>query len=162
VAEAAVVVTDGTITAYVVRHEGASAEDLRDVVAQRLPARLIPTGVVELTALATTSDGRIDRRRLPDAARCRRRAARDARDALLCRLFAEVLEQPDIGIDDEFFALGGNSLLATRLIGRLRSETGMQISIRSVFQYPTVAELTERWDEIASVSRPGLSRMKRS
>ena len=161
VAQTAVAAGLHGLVAYVVAGPGAvAADELRKVVAQYLPERLVPVAVVELEALPTNGAGKVDRARLPDAG-TRRRAARNERDELLCRLFAEILERPAVGIDDEFFSLGGNSLLATRLIGRIRAETGQQVSIRSIFQYPTIAELTARWDDIATASGPRLRRMSR-
>jgi hypothetical protein len=92
----------------------------------------------------------------------RARAVRSEREELLCRLYADVLGRAEVGVDDDFFALGGNSLLATGLIGRIRSELRQQISIRYIFQYPTIAELDARWDDIATaVGGPQLRRMSR-
>src|SRR5262249_3914604 len=83
--------------------------------------------------------------------------ARSERGRRLCLLFADVLGRPGVGVDDDFFALGGNSLLATRLIARVRAELGQRITIRSVFKYPTIAELDARWDDIATaVNGPDL------
>ncbi|EFL27913.1 putative non-ribosomal peptide synthetase [Streptomyces himastatinicus ATCC 53653] len=145
-------------TGYVVATEGAriALDELRAFTRARLPHRLVPRSLVVLDALPTTASGRLDPRRLPDVAGAPRRTAGNAREETLTRLFTEVLGRERIGVDDDFFALGGNSLLATRLIGRIRHELAVEVSIRSVFQHATIAELAAHWDEITTASGPRL------
>lgn len=161
VARAVAVAAGQGLVGYVVAvNRGAvTAEELRDFVARRLPARLVPTALMELDCMPTTVHGRVHRRHLPEITGVRHRGPRDEREELLVRLFAEALGLARVGINDDFFACGGNSLRATRLIGRIRIELGVQVSIRSVFQYPTVAELAARWEDVAPASGPLLRRM---
>ncbi|QKW35613.1 amino acid adenylation domain-containing protein [Actinomadura sp. NAK00032] len=162
VARAAVVAGEGGLAGYVVAEPGHALRTgaLRDLVAARLPARLVPAALAELDELPLTARGRLDRGRLPQIGAAARREPRDDREKALARLFADVLERDRIGIDDDFFACGGNSLRATRLLGRIRAELGAQVSIRSVFQYPTVAELSARWAEVAAAGA-GPPRLRR-
>lgn len=161
----AAVVTDGPgLVGYVVVADGRAAvvaDELRAFVARHLPDRLVPSALVELDRLPMTVNGRLDRKRLPAVAGEQHRTARGEREVLLSRLFSDVLGREQVGIDDDFFALGGNSLLATRLIGRIRNELGVEVSIRSVFQYTTIAELDAQWDDIATASGPRLRKTSR-
>src|SRR5690606_7288117 len=97
-----------------------------------------------LPELPLNANGKLDRRALPEPPRTGHRPPRTPREHTLLGLFTEVLEQPDLGVDDNFFAAGGHSILAARLISRVRSTLGAALSIRDLFAAPTVAELTER------------------
>lgn len=83
-------------------------------------------------------------------------AALTPRQEALSALFAEVLGVERVGVDDNIFALGCNSLKATRIIGRMRRTLGLEASIRTIFEYPTVAELADR--VTAAQARPSLRR----
>nr|APD72038.1 non-ribosomal peptide synthetase 4 [Streptomyces sp.] len=160
VARAEVVTATQGLVAYVVAADPqtVTADELRAHVAQYLPARMAPAAVVVLDALPTTASGRLDLRRLPDPPGTSRRAARTDHEEVLCRLFADVLGRGEVGIDDDFFALGGNSLLATRLISRIRDQLGTELSIGAIFRHRTIAELGARWGEITTGSGPRLRR----
>ncbi len=155
---------DRRLVAYVVPEAGAgvpSAEQLRALVGERLPAYMVPAAVVVLPQLPLTPNGKLDRSALPrpEFGGDGYRAPESPQEATLCRLFGEVLEVERVGIDDDFFALGGHSLLATRLVARVRAELGVEIPIRTLFTSPTVAELAVRWSEMSTPSRKPLRRM---
>ncbi|MFJ3531638.1 amino acid adenylation domain-containing protein [Streptomyces sp. NPDC090132] len=122
---------------------------LREYAARHLPGYMVPSGWQSLDRLPLTPSGKLDRNALTrpvalgvtDTAG---RSPRNPREDVLCTLFAEVLGVERVLIDDDFFALGGHSLLATRLTGRIRTALGVELSIRSLFEAPTVARLAER------------------
>ncbi|MGW2395272.1 amino acid adenylation domain-containing protein [Kitasatospora sp. NPDC001664] len=154
----AYVVTDGSPDAAAV-----DAAALRTHVAALLPEYMVPSAVVFLEALPITPTGKLDRRALPAPDHNRGELGREPRNAqeeLLCGLFAEILGLESVGIDDDFFDLGGHSLLVTRLVSRLRSVLGVEIGIRDLFQAPTVARLGKRVDR-AQHARPALRAVAR-
>ncbi|MEU7150150.1 amino acid adenylation domain-containing protein [Streptomyces sp. NPDC045456] len=167
VEQAAVVVRedrpgDKRLVAYVV----GDASGTRDFMAERLPDHMTPSATVVLDALPLTANGKVDRALLPapDHATTESpaRAPRTPQEQILCRLFAEVLglEVARVGIDDGFFDLGGDSLSATRLASRVKGALGAEISVRALFEAPTVAGLAGRLDEFEAV-RPALVRADR-
>jgi amino acid adenylation domain-containing protein len=156
VAQAAVIARDdgpgGTqLVAYLVLVDPSGGADpepdlatIRAVLADRLPGWMIPAAFVTLPALPMTPNGKLDRAGLPvpvRAAESPSRMPRSPREEILCELFAEVLGLPAVHPDDDFFLLGGHSLLVTRLTNRIHAVIGTQLGIRDVFEQPTPAEL---------------------
>ncbi|WP_431934415.1 amino acid adenylation domain-containing protein, partial [Nonomuraea jabiensis] len=143
VSDAAVIMRDGRLLAYVV----GEAAGVRELLAQRLPQYMVPAAVVAVDRLPLTPIGKLDRRGLPDPDfGGTGRAPRTPREEVLCGLFAEVLGVERVGVDDGFFDLGGHSLLATRLVSRIRAVLGVEVPIRALFETPTVAGLAQRLD----------------
>ncbi|MCX4756931.1 amino acid adenylation domain-containing protein [Kitasatospora purpeofusca] len=162
VADAAVIVRedvpgDKRLVGYAVLAPGAdlvTGEELRTRTAADLPVHMVPSAVVLLDRLPLTANGKLDRRALPapDApAAGAGRPPRNPREQQLCELFAEVLGVPAVGVEDDFFALGGHSLLVVRLAGRIRAVLGLEVGIGTLFQAPTVAAL----DTALSADAPG-------
>ncbi|MCT9008786.1 non-ribosomal peptide synthetase [Streptomyces rhizosphaerihabitans] len=170
IAQAAVVTqqpgdTTPYLAAYLVPVDGASVPDAAEIqehLADRLPEYMVPAAYVPLERLPLSPNGKLDLKALPApdlTSHTPFRAPTTPREEALARLFAEVLGLERVGLDDGFFELGGHSLLATRLITRARSEIGMEIPIRKIFDLPTVAALAAWSEESAVPLRPALRRM---
>ncbi|MFE6364411.1 amino acid adenylation domain-containing protein [Streptomyces sp. NPDC057806] len=158
------------LVAYTVPSGDAPAgpAELRAHAAAHLPEHMVPAACVLVDALPLTANGKLDVEALPapdfTAAATGTRPG-TPRQALVCRLFEEVLKLPrdTVGTDVNFFDLGGDSLLATRLLARLRHETGVEIPITALFATPTPAALALRLDVPAdgTLPRPALGTAER-
>ncbi|WP_219508237.1 non-ribosomal peptide synthetase [Nonomuraea ceibae] len=129
------------------RRTGELAVSLRRFAGEWLPGHMVPAAIVVLDAFPLTANGKLDRAALPApdlSGLVSSGEPRNAREETLCRLFAEVLGLDRVGVDDGFFELGGNSLLAIRLAARIRSVLGHELPVRVVFEAPTAAALARR------------------
>ncbi len=133
------------LVAYVVPTPGHAAQPdrLQALVSKTLPTYMVPASITVLDELPLNPSGKLDRKALPAPSFTTRafRAPGTPQERLVAGLFGEVLGRTDIGADDDFFALGGNSLIATRLVARLGAATGGRVAVRTLFETPTVAGL---------------------
>ena len=152
VAGAAAIVHDGpqgepSLIAYVVPDgEPADPEDLRRFLGESLPAYMVPATIVTLERLPLTPNGKIDRKalpapELPSSREDQYTEPRDATEAAVASVFCEVLGVDRAGAHDDFFGLGGQSLLAARLVSRLDARFEIELPLRALFEAPTVAGL---------------------
>jgi enterobactin synthetase component F len=158
------------LVAYVVLNDTVDPEDVDDpgdlsaygldFAARQLPQHMLPAAVVQLDALPLTPNGELDREALPapldsavfvpDEAPAVERSTADGRapstkqEKILCAVFAEVLGLDRVGVDDDFFDLGGLSLSAIRLLARIRDVLGVELPLRVMFENPTVSGLIDR------------------
>ncbi|HST62230.1 MAG TPA: amino acid adenylation domain-containing protein, partial [Longimicrobium sp.] len=145
VAECAVVAREDVpgeprLVAYLVG--GADADGLRAGLRRTLPEYMVPAAFVSLDALPLTPNGKVDRRALPApelaSAADRYVAPRTPVEEILAEIWAEVLRLERVGVEDNFFALGGHSLLLMRLLANIQATFDLEISIRAVFSMPTL------------------------
>ena len=142
------------LQAFVVPAEGAeevSAAELREYVSARLPGYMVPATFVLLDELPLNANGKVDRRALPqadpkpDAAYV---APRTAGEELLSGIWAEVLGVEGVGVEDSFFELGGQSLMAMQVVSRVREAFGVEVPLEALFEDLTVAALARRVEEL--------------
>ncbi len=125
-----------------------TAESLRTWLSQRVPDYMVPRVFVVLEQLPLNSNGKLDRKGLPDP----KSAIQDSASAqpgtpvqeMLAGIWVDILKLERIGIHDTFFELGGHSLLATQIMSRVRSAFGIDLPLRTLFESPTIALLAER------------------
>ncbi|MFM9376905.1 amino acid adenylation domain-containing protein [Gordonia sp. VNK21] len=139
-----------------------SPAGIRAELSRRLPEYSVPS-ILILDALPTLPNGKVDRRSLPDpaaaaaAARPAGRAASGATQELLAGLFGELLGGGPVNAETDFFAAGGHSLLATRLVHRLTVDAGVTLSVREIFDHPTLEQLAARIEAGATAEETGPS-----
>ena len=132
--------------AVVAEEPGVAPADLRVFLDGRLPAYMLPDEVVLLPELPLSANGKVDRKALTaliadSAARTKGEAPRGPLESELATQWAALLGTGEIGRSENFFALGGDSLLATRLLEQVRLRFGVEVTLRRLFTGPTIADL---------------------
>ncbi|WP_433732007.1 amino acid adenylation domain-containing protein [Actinoplanes sp. CA-051413] len=134
------------LVAYVVPHAGGQPDPapLRTALAAELPDHMVPAAFVFLDALPVDPNGKLDRRALPapdlTAAPDRYVAPRTDTERTLASIWSDVLGVPRVGVEDDFFALGGDSILSIQVVSRARA-AGLQLTSRELFRHPNIAAL---------------------
>ena len=156
VREAAVVVrqspqAEPRLVAYYVRETGSmvSPQQLKEQLSERLPDYMVPMALVELEQLPLTSNGKLDRNALPEPqremmSRHQYQAPQGELEEALAEIWRELLQLPRVGREDDFFELGGNSLLAMHFIARVRDELHIELPLADMFLYPRLLQVAER------------------
>jgi acyl carrier protein len=142
---------DKRLVAYVVAREGEglTAEELRSGLLGTLPEYMIPARFMMMEALPLTPNGKVNRRALPQPEQTRSDlgntyvAPQTPTEETLVRIWEEVMRLELVGTQDNFFALGGHSLMATQVISRVREAFSIELPLRRIFERPTVAALAE-------------------
>ncbi|NEW43749.1 non-ribosomal peptide synthetase [Nocardia cyriacigeorgica] len=140
---------------------------LRTEVGEFLTGYMVPDAIVVLDALPLTPNGKLDRRALPApefVSGAAFRAPGSPVEQAVAEVFAGLLGAAEVGLDDDFFGLGGNSLLATRAVARINEALDADLAVRELFEAPTVAELAARVEPCVGggAARPPLKRAERT
>ncbi|QIQ04385.1 non-ribosomal peptide synthetase [Streptomyces liangshanensis] len=157
---------DQHLVAYLVAAEGADPQALtpaalRAHIGDTLPPYMVPSAYVTLPALPLTANGKLDRRALPAPGRAATAVgahveARDATERAVAEVWATVLGLDTVGVHDNFFDLGGDSIRAVSLVGALR-EAGWETTVRDIFEHRTVARLRAHLGEPRDTETPAVT-----
>jgi glycopeptidolipid biosynthesis protein len=171
--QAALAELDGVTQAVVIAREDRSGDKrlvgyvtgtadpaaMRDALAKRLPAYMVPAAVVVVESLPLTVNGKLDRRALPAPeyqAAARYRAPANTTEATIAGIYAHVLGAQQVGVDDSFFDLGGDSISAMRVIAAINTTLDANLAVRTLFDAPSVSSLSQQLDRTAgSDTMPG-------
>jgi acyl carrier protein len=151
--------SDRRLVAYVATPEASpDAGELREFLLSRLPEHMVPQSFVALSSFPLTPHGKIDRAALPDPAQPHEAAPakphvapRTETEQRLAAIWQRVLGVPRVSVTDNFFAVGGDSILATRAIACLREELGMDVPLRLLFEQPDIEHIARAVDELRAV-----------
>ncbi|MEP6622438.1 MAG: amino acid adenylation domain-containing protein, partial [bacterium] len=147
VRECVIVQRGESLVGYVVAERGAEldAAALREALRDELPEYMVPSALVVLEAMPLNANGKLDRKALPDPGTIEGSRAylapRTALEAQIAEVWATVLGRTRVGVEDDFFEVGGHSLLGMRILARLASQLGRRLSLRQLFDGRTVAGL---------------------
>jgi acyl-coenzyme A synthetase/AMP-(fatty) acid ligase len=154
-----------SLIAYFVTYPDQAMPDkwvLRTTLAAHLPEYMVPAYFLEVQSLPLTPNGKLDRRALPVPEGRNNehayRAPTTENEILLCQLFAEITGTELVSVEDSFFAIGGHSLLAMRLIARLRSLNGTILPLRTLFEFTTPESLAPHLESLEDDDEPMLIR----
>lgn len=145
------------LVSYVVNKHG-NTELLRAQLQQTLPNYMVPTFIIALDSLPLTNNGKLDRRALPDYKSFVQDACEDIpvteQESALAALWSQLLllNKETIGRSSDFFALGGHSLLAAKLVAQCSKAFNMQLSVRDVFDNPTLSEMAAKLKPISEIT----------
>ena len=151
-------VRDGSVVAYVVLARHIERAELVEHARASLPVHMVPQAVTVIDAVPLTGSNKIDRRALPDPVFTTREyvAPRTNTETIVADVFAAVLATEHVGVDDHFFDLGGNSLVATRVVARVNEQARTALPVRALFEAPTVGQFAAVVESSESSSLPAL------
>ncbi|MCC5667070.1 amino acid adenylation domain-containing protein [Nostoc sp. CHAB 5784] len=157
---------DKRLVAYIAPISAKSSK-LRQFLAERLPGYMIPTNFITLEALPRTPNGKIDRQALPTGEKIRPELenayveARTPTEQTLVIIWEETLQVEQIGVNDNFFVLGGHSLLGIQLVAKINESLNVEVPLKSLFQHPTIAALAAQIEQLqGDITQSGLPQIQ--
>jgi len=146
------------LVAFVALHENRplAPEELRTFLRGSLPEHMVPADFIEISEVPLTPSGKVDRRALPEPRPAPAAHAADTAvpptetEAILLHLWTGLLGRNGFGVEDDFFQVGGHSLLAIRLLSRIAETFAVELPLTAVFREPTVRRLADRVDAAAA------------
>jgi amino acid adenylation domain-containing protein len=158
------------LAAYIVPRAGqpVNAFDLKRHIRQKLPEPMVPAAIVEIKELPLTASGKIDRKRLPKAESIKTSAAEPAKaprteiERFIAEIWQEHLQVENIGVDDNFFDLGGHSMMILPIHERLAVRFGEQITVIDLFSYPSISTLAKYLEQPQDDAPLELAAMERA
>ncbi|WNO70377.1 non-ribosomal peptide synthetase [Streptomyces sp. AM8-1-1] len=168
VGDAVVVVWQDRLVAYVAGQRGVATDQVREWLGERLPEYMVPAVLILLDELPRTVGGKVDRDRLPDPDGHRPTlsgeyvAPRNPTEQAIADVWKEVLQVDRIGIHDNFFDLGGHSLLVTLAVARVGKALERPVDMRDFFEHPTIAEFVAALPPAPSRPMPRIGKVVRS
>lgn len=148
--------------------------ELREYLLGKLPEYMVPSSYVQMEELPLNHNGKVDRKNLPqpdlETPEQEYVGPRNPTEEALCQLWQEVLRRERVGVHDNFFNIGGHSLLAARVAARMRESFKMDIPLRRMFESPTIAQLAQAVDQMMQIAetngasshaRPAIKRVAR-
>ena len=158
--------SDQRLVAYVAANEESQslADLLQSYLTTRLPDYMVPAYFVVLQSLPLSPNGKVDYRSLPSVqfSASVEPSPRDEVENKLCEIFAKLLGRSDVGIEENFFRIGGHSLLAARAAVRIGDAFGVNLDLSTFLENPTVIGLAKKVDSLRSLDRPPRNRIKTS
>ncbi|WP_406151206.1 amino acid adenylation domain-containing protein [Streptomyces sp. NBC_01012] len=155
----AVIMREGRLVGYVIPTDDAEFDTarLREYLAGELPDHMVPTALVPLDRLPLSPSGKLDTSALPapEITAAARRAPATEAEALLLAVFRDILGTDDVGLDDDFFAVGGDSIVALQVVSRARRQ-GLGLAAKDVFEGETVAGIAARARDLDAGEAPAV------
>jgi len=147
---------DKRLVAYVIPKPGSQPtdQDLRSLLSSQLPAFMVPAIFVRIDSMPLNSSGKVDRTALPPPSESNILrthsyvAARKPIEVKVTSILADLVRMKEIGLNDNFFLMGGNSLLGAQVIAQVRDRFGIELSLLSLFDHPTAAELSSEIEQL--------------